>query len=556
LSSNNVLLIGVWGLPSRWYYTEYIPLVPIKDISKWTKRTSWKYDEENKIYNYSTTAVIAYTLKSLGYNVTVRLYGLDTLASPARNREDKNKYISTDKEEADQELNKLIDEEFFTNDPRDYEEVVKRAYRILDLYARIYFKDFKGEIAEKILPGIGMFKLINRSNFVKKYIFIGSPLNTALALEIDLYNLLRYNQAPDAIVLDVSHGINFLPIIAVETISRFTKLCSVLSDKNIPLIIMNSDPVNEHGKKARIHIVKTRNIEYSVYEFLESTIHLFDKNEKIYKRLISQPVPPPEPFRDLENSLKRVEEYIITARSLVQVAKYGFVLLTLTNLAAIGKKPQDIEERIKEIKNNIDKSLSDRKIVKNGDKIEIISTYELLFDKIMDKLYVLTILEEMLKELGNNPYIEYNGVLFYSLDYLENFAKRLGLKGAGKKLFMSEISGVKIRLKALMKYLSEENYDVRLDEPIPYDQIYRELEDIYRVDEDQIRERTRKLIEILKDNSYNSIKNKYECKINERNFIAHAGLERNSLLVMVRDNKFLIGYRPECKAEINKIIEN
>ncbi len=556
-----ILLIATWGFPGSWKKAKYIPPIPPEETHKWTKLTEWQWSNE-EIPTYSTTVALTQKLTEQysskeDIDIQILIYGVDTLACPPKLNPSN---IREDEEERKELIRKLNEEKirkFYEKDPEDYNEVRRRAEEVLRLFVDKYFEKLINEklikeesISIRILPGVGLYKLKYESDKEKYYEFIGSPQNTALVLELDLFDKLNEIK-PSAIILDISHGINYLPVIAVDAVLRATKVYSALTNKSIPIAILNSDPVIEILQKAKIHLVQVLKVKETPLSLLREIIinvekNIPDINNILIYKMIKQ-TKPPEKIINLDKEIKQLyKEYFSKAKGILTESEYGLVLYTLTfhNTSNLEKT----SNKINSIVETIHKALSKRKSIPNEKSIKIEYEYALQSNEITSIIYLLKLLKEILKSKneGHNTLI--------SIDYLEKYAEKIGLVGPGEILLKNEIHDIKERVKRIKEKLS-----LYIDTPIPYTAIYdlAELLNNYPILKNTIlkvimHDRIRQIIAKFKSQEFD-----IKCKdIDERNFLAHAGLERNSIDIMSIGKRIYIRYRDSCREQVNKIIEN
>ncbi len=562
----NVLLIGTWGFPGNWYRAKYRPAIP-PDNTRWNKISEWKISEEYKT-THSTTVALASTLLDQGHDVHVRIYGLDTLAS-----------ISLPSIKGDRQFRNILEkilDEYSENDPTSYQEIVRRAKKILDLYADKYFSELidtqRLVLNTNILPGIGSFQLASgKDGLKKKYVFKGSPLNTALALEHDLFSYLRENTGINAVILDISHGINYLPAISLEVVQRAITAYSALYRKEVFFTIVNSDPVRQEGQEALIHTFRATRIKGSIREILDEAIHS-PSDEHVFKMIKN--VKPSKELMDLRDVVKKIRNnYLSYAKAIHLGTEYGLVLYIMTLLHEIDR--EEISDYQFELLGLIKKIIGSRKIEKNGNTIEISYDFEIRYNIVLDTFYMLKILEEINNPLGENSLkknIKYSKSVcpvMFSIRELKRSAEALDLSPVGNLIFSEEMKSLREDLER-MKYIVEQSQWI--NRPVLYKVIYKMCH-LYHCAEDleetinnkfSIRDKLTRITDIVFQKLVSL--NEKECEINHRNFFAHAGMEKNTVYVIVPRKQYVdktdinedtvfIGYRKECIDKIKEIIK-
>lgn len=554
-----ILVIGVWGFPGSWHKAKYYPPIPPKDKNKWTRLVEWELDSK-EIVTRSTTVAITRILLDHGHKVHIKIYGLDTLASPPRIRS--NKTVDDEpgfKQLAEEHSQKL--DEYHDTDPKNYGDILERARSVLKMFADEYFNEIDGDIKKKImlkiLPGIGFFTL-SRSNGSsrKKYEFHGSPQNTAVALEYDLLKTMR-EIGVDAVVLDISHGINYLPVVAVEAVLRAARMYSALHGTSLPVAIFNSDPVMKSNQEARIHVINVLKLDEKPFTILKKIL-LSLRGERVYKMLETSM--PPKVLDKLHSIINEVNKnYLGYAKVLASGIEYGLILYSVVVSREIGSKEniERLDKSIKDLEEAIEKAVLCREVYLDEKIVKIKHNYTLQHNTVMDILYLLLSLKNIAEKIKGLK-AEDNLI---DIDSLKKYTEEIGLSGVGRIIFDNEISDIERRVKEFFKNL--DNLQVKLEEPVIYTLVYDLYSDFKLLPcknnvEEQIEgyEASKKIIvQIIKKIINIECGGKDKCIINDRNFFAHAGLERNSIHVAMRNNKVLIGYRPQCLEEVENIIK-
>ena len=557
-----ILLIATWGFPGSWKKAKYIPPIPPEKTHKWTKLTEWQWSNE-EIPTYSTTVALTQKLieqysDKEDIDIQILIYGIDTLACPPKLSTGSIKEGEEERKGLIEKLNKEIDK-FYKKDPENYDEVYERAEKVLRIFVKEYFKEpikkksiLEKNIFVKILPGVGLYILRDKS-----YEFTGSPQNTALALELDLFDRLNKTK-PDAIILDISHGINYLPVVTVNAVLRTAKIYSALTSKSIPVAILNSDPVTMVLQEAKIHLVQVHKIKEAPLSTLRELITDIEKNiqdlENIQVYKMIKQTKPPERIINLNKEIKQLyKEYFNKAKGILTESEYGLILYTLTfcDLSDLEKTDNTVNTII----GNIHKALCKRKVVVNDKSIRIEYKYALQPNEITSIMYLSKLLKKILE--SKNEIERYNSL--FNIDSLKKYAKEIGLSGMGNIIFENEISDIKRRVSGVMKKLN-----ISLPSSVPYKIIY-DLFDLLENYQTIFSKNTiMKIIEHKEINEIITNKEKYKdiisCKINQRNFLAHAGFEKNVTEIAIIDGKIFVGYREDCynyvKEVINKIINS
>lgn len=540
--SGRVLVVGVWGFPGSWRLASYKPPAPPKDVKKWGKLVEWGYGESLKAH--SSLAALAKTLHDEErWSLHCVVYGLDTLAAPQylklnQIQDDENR------RKLGEENNKLIDS-FYGEDPRDYREIVDRAERVLKLYVRGYFEEVgvgSGHVSTVILPGVGVFQLKKGQKPTKTYDFRGSPQNALAAMELDLYNRLLKHK-PEAVVLDVSHGVNFLPVLAVTALRRAVEVYSAEEGKEVSSAVVNSDPVLGQGQEATMHIVEAGRMGKTPLEVLTGIAvrgqALSREGSKAYKMLVKEN--PSEELKRLDKLLGKVfENYASLVEAFLKASDYGLALYLGLKLSSVNL--EDLRSSVEEAKGSLHRVLKNRSVKVGDGGVTVAHDFSLNTPVILDAIYAADLLTNVVS-YANGLFKAVGGYRMAKLDGLKKLAGKIGVKGVAEKLLESELCDVDRRVK-----LYGEVVGGGLEKPTPYSVVYGAMESraLGLLDEkrrDSLLEELRKKAEAKK------------CGVNKRDFYAHAGLERNAVAVAVEGNVVLVGYHPRCLDKIDEIVK-
>lgn len=545
-----ILVVGIWGFPGSWHRAKYYPPIPPDDKNRWTRLIGWELSSKG-VTTHSTTVAITSILLEQGHDVYINVYGLDTLASPPRIRSDK---IVDDKLrlELAKKLGERLDE-YHDTDPENYNDVLNRARSVLAMFADKYFNeidgDLKNRIMLKILPGIGSFTLSKSDGARKKYEFHGSPQNTAVALEHDLLKTM-YEKSADAVILDISHGINYLPVTAVKAISRASEMYSALRGCSVPVAILNSDPVTRSDQEASIHVINVLRLEEKPSTILKKIVPSLS-DEHAYKMIEAHK--PPKILNDLRRMISKVKKnYLCYAKVLALGIEYGLILYSAVKGREMcsTESIKLLDQNINDLEKAIVEAVLGREISIDDGLIKIKHSYALQHDVVMDALYLLLVLKSIAEKTREFEV----GEPLIDVDSLRRYAEEMGLTGVGKIIFENEISDIKRRVREFL-----DNLKLVLEHPVAYTIVYDSYnafkpQSCKNSDEEKIKE-CEALKKIISQINSGEFIDKDACNIDYRNFFAHAGLERNSIHVAVRDNKVFIGYRPQCLEKVENIIK-
>ncbi|MEM0249085.1 MAG: TM1812 family CRISPR-associated protein, partial [Ignisphaera sp.] len=363
-----------------------------------------------------------------------------------------------------------------------------------------------------VLPGIGVYRACSN---LRRFVYRGSPLNTYAALLIDLADALNCVD-PDLVVLDISHGVNYLPVLGREAVHKSIRLYSALRGKKVVVAVVNSDPVQEPGQSSHIHLVELRTYEEKPLELFESTVS--DLSMEELKPRALERVEPPKEIQELSKLIDYTSKsYTDLVNALTRASSYGLVLYILTRMA--GLDLGELERDISSLEGKVKDALYSRSVRLEGDSVTVEHKYAVT-PGVVDLLSAL----RLLKRLREAIKLDFKaGEGWVELELLEKLGGELGLSRIASKILMYEVQDIEKHVNAL------ESLE---------DAIARE-----------------KLREVLMEAEHKArSRPEQRCQANERHFYAHAGLERNIVEVKKQNEKIYIRYIPACLELVNEII--
>ncbi len=526
-----VLVVSTWGFPGGWRPVNYYVVKAPEVISKWGKYSEWGV-VGYCIESFSTTAAQVRELMR-DFEVSVVVYGLDTLAAPpyikvgsdSSGRAVSHSEVLT---RCAEELSNRISY-FLREAPKGYGEVVRRAEEVLELFVREYFR-FVGLSDDvwrvKVLPGVMECRL----GGAVRYDFRGSPLNTLVALELDLMRRIEAFK-PDAVILDISHGVNYLPLVATESLNRVIMTYSATAGHGVGVAILNSDPVATTTTEAVIHVVKAEYVTCEPANLVSGFGEVFRKGNggKVFKMLHSSAP---------SNSLTKLDKYVQNVRrkysdlvsAVTEASRYGLVLLLVT-FASKGRH-EELSSDVRKVTELAEEALKDREVRTSKDAVTVEHKHVLLPSELMHIVHVLRVLHHVVEAVKRRVTTDDEVKETYcavSTEDLEELAKELGLSKAAMTILENELSELRKSVKIYTQILGD------LSKWTPYRRIRRLLEEsTYEVLQDKSRDELLRTID-------EEIRRK-ECRVNRRNFYAHAGLEMNVVYVKVVNGKTYLSY--------------
>jgi CRISPR-associated protein Csx1 len=237
-----VVVVATWGLPLMWRRVKYyVPKLP----SKLCGRPSDYFEVALEREGYSSTAVVREALAD--HEVHVVVVGQESIVAKCRNAPGEPR---DDKQKVDAEVCRLNGE--LHGRVASVEELRGEAEDRLRRYVEL----FLGRADVVVLPAVGWYE---------GYRFSGSLDNAGFFIVDEIYRRLE-QLAPDAVVLDVTHGINYMPLFARQAVYMASKALYVRRGAPRCLLVVNSDPVTQDGQDAAINIVESVELEGTTLE--------------------------------------------------------------------------------------------------------------------------------------------------------------------------------------------------------------------------------------------------------------------------------------------------
>jgi len=526
ISSTKILVVSVWGNPKEWRLRRYnIELDPeIKELFNFVNLSEKEIQpiyQATKDYR-STLGALMECYK----NANFLLLASSTLADLPK---------------------------------KNYKEIINDAKEKIEKYLKDpnYCID-ASRVRVAILPGIGKFE---------DKVFKGTVNGYRLAAFLEILKCLKETN-PEILILDLSHGLNYMPVytrLAIEdavisylVLNKADNISSAESsalnhfittekDLKLKLIVYNSEPVPPRSRKdiladniTAINIVENISIRYNfAIQALYTKVASLGINPVILKSTFGERPPELEHWKDLW----------IDSVKFVKVAIYGLVL----PLAEYIEKLANID--MKKMENEIRKFAyldESEEFVKIKDK-----EVNYLFSPNVNLGLILSIakLAKKLRE-EKDPLIPEEG---FNLEYLKKLSKVI-LYGPGEKIASREIGQLEQRVKLARttnqdtkKWISYYAYIQFGEQNIgPLIKLYEKrdkLKEIERI----VLENAKSLIKPLSE--YETSDRKMT-KLDDRNFVAHAGFERNVTLILDKGNEIIVKYDEDMREEIENALKN
>mgnify|MGYP001772909082 CR=1 FL=1 len=404
-----------------------------------------------------------------------------------------------------------------------------------------------------ILPGTGRF-MKNGNGYFET---MGTPLLYMLCAFREVAKRIM-NRSVSRVVLDISHGVNYMPLMAYRSVVAAIHYYSLLKDSSIELLVYNSDPITPDGGEAVIHLVERTKVEPS-----RALEHAYESSKRLNEKELSKLfIKPPSAYREkakLANKLKEArnelvyklettKEYIQRAKGFVNGARKGLPLYLMYQLAELAKldPPNPLSPL---------EGLETKSIVEfEGNNIRVIYLAN-PSEEALDLIFTIALLHRLIKDGENLTRSS------FTLDSLRSVIDNYIVERFSSTIARHEMDDIENRIEASKAIF--EKFNLSLTEA-PYQLVYELCE--AKAGEEKVIEAYRENPERFTDwlhNHFDELKPQaekllrehqdYKCegsKIDKRNFYAHAGLERHAVRVNLREKT--LEYYPECLETVRK----
>jgi CRISPR-associated protein Csx1 len=258
-----VALVATWGLPINWRRAKYV----LPNFPKGLCGRPIDYQGvRDRVENYSSTAAIREVLMGYGHEVRTVVIGLESIVAKCPSRGGIKSGASGERgvnEEGGDEKVRL-DEEVCNENDEFFKKLgsVEELRREAEDRLRRYAKLFVGGAELIVLPATGAYR---------GYYFEGSLDNARFILVNELYSLLR-QWGPDAVVLDITHGVNYMPALAYGAVRTISKVLNYMYERPSCFLVLNSDPVMVDGQEVRVNVVESLKLEDIRYDDVVSEL--------------------------------------------------------------------------------------------------------------------------------------------------------------------------------------------------------------------------------------------------------------------------------------------
>lgn len=526
-----ILLIAPWGNPRYWVEQIYRPpAIP----EKCRPAKQEKYGEG--FGSRSSTLAIAKQIEKVG-EPSIVIIASESLA---------------DKRD--------LDECKSTNPGKPKECIDTRVLGKIWDFIKTSLQQPPARLYIKIAPAIGIFP---------ETVFRGHANNYKAYTLIETLKIMEETD-PDIVMVDTTHGINYMPIAALEAVREAAEihLLRKKNSKRIKILAVNSDPVPGTPREPQelyIHIISCEEIDTErardkAYREIEDLgpggfiVHnrIREQIEAEEKALIT----------NLERCSKGLEETLKDLKALIRSTRLGLpiaIAIQARDIAKHGRKPcivQSVREALESIRirDHGGRAIVERSIAIKPEALATALTIEALIEDI------ITIGSESSKVR------EEAGSILFTIEHLEGILDQYVVDEVADNIASHELSDIKDRLECVKH---SGGYEVMKSKgtPIPWGAIYDATEkavdrdqsfidmcrrsrsrDSYRPDQElasKLREELEKSIK-----GYEALRGRRPCTYGDpqpRNFYAHAGFEKNVAMVYIdREDRVWIGYEKGC----------
>ncbi len=262
------LLVAPWGDPAQWECARYKPYVFRGKPRKVSEYTVYGDPGEGVLATTSLVAVAeAYVENGIGIHEAL-VVAADTLAGgsvwmPLSRWEKK---LRCEENSACRDIcyrrRSFVEkyrERYGGEEIRGYGDIVRRARDYVELYLReLGIEKRLGELGVEVnvdvAPGTGVYKIDPPGVITEFRQHAGNFYN-------HLYSLLAeklVETGAAGIILDITHGVNYMPALALEASRNALAYAAIESGEEKHLVVLNSDPYSRAarpGQELYVHIV-------------------------------------------------------------------------------------------------------------------------------------------------------------------------------------------------------------------------------------------------------------------------------------------------------------
>ena len=514
------LIVAPWGDPVRWKEIRYIVELPSKNFK------DIALSKEYYCKASSLAALHEAFEKELGWKCFSLILIPSTLA--------------------------VNGPDFYENIPEKFSNLAKIALNYVKSIAQNKPILPKNNYCLRVIPSIGLFPSKDKDF---ETLFRGSIRIFYSAVYFTVLKTLSEDKY-DVVVLDLSHGVNFMPVTTRNAIEYAAYAYTASGNvEKLQMLSYNSAPITPPpGKKAEeipplnIHLIESIKIdpEYAfqqlyneVYSIIKYRGQSFETNKLVNivdkeraKILIRKYLN----FIEKELLLNQLNELNKLATDLTDSLQNGLILKLAMTLDKLGYKHLSAIEKVIEEYSIKCKALTVNKHYNKKTQVEYNYNIEprIRVTKLHALIYAILKRTEKIGKISEDTW--------YPIDILNKIEEEFIVDKVKKIIIKNELENYKTRILGLKDIIGEK--PLAKEEGIPYAAVHSltsearaiRLIDLFRRYDPLIR----RIVKDLED-----IASKTSLEYDERNFYAHAGLEQNIVKIKVKGNKILVKYRKE-----------
>ena len=386
--------------------------------------------------------------------------------------------------------------------PSSYKEIIDYSRNYIQKYIknRKYIPDpEKVELA--ILPGIGIFRKDD-----KRWVFRGGLGSYTTSVYLSTLRFLEAHR-PHRVILDLSHGINYMPALAREAVQLAIASYSAYYDEGIQLLVYNSDPVLEDGAEPWIHLIEERQIiRENAAKWISYMVSNINENAKGIRIVASTKEKKWQLGIKYKQLRKQFGETVKSAKNVLRAINDGFILYLVQCLREDLEKIYRFTSTLEEI---IEIGLRGRETEVLLNDREVTVNYNINVELEVAYLHAIA---RMLSHIKLND----EGCKI-SLNQLKHIVKKYRFSPAIRIIAEHELSNLEQRVMVYVRHKSLERFE-------PYYFIY----DSTKIEGGKVK--------YIKD-----AKPK-QTPVDLRNFLAHAGLEKNLVEICFKEKEIWLRY--------------
>lgn len=418
--------------------------------------------------------------------------------------------------------------------------------------------DLRGRVEVRVLPGVGAYRR-RRDGLAAE--FAGSPANYYYGLLVDLYRRLSGSGA-DTVVLDVSHGVNFMPVLGFKAAAEAVRLYALERGEEVRLIALNSDPVTPGTADVprNVHVVHCRVLgRKEALREVAGELRGPARAEGRPFAMLRRERPPPE-AEGLKRVHDRIEREVREGLAAVLASLEEGLPLPLA-YALEELERADAGGLLDELVGAVERLVGRRRVRSDGGTLRVEHTAAATeaVEHDLRSLALLRALELDRRGLGSIVR-RWRGseVRMYRLGDLGRLAEERAVGRAAEALVRSEVSGIEERVRAYEALCGA------LEGPVLYKRVYDLTESCVEVRGAGCR----RLIEVCRRGREALGGLEVRCPgaepraegagaraLDKRAFYAHAGFSREVTLVARGDDgELYVGYAPDAWRSVLSIL--